>query len=158
MRQFTFAFLVFIFGSPAFGQELGIKHYQRNTSDFSFVLPSQAFSAEGLLLTLPDSLYNFGDVNLKKATFYAFRTRKLLLHFASDTVTSVQFMLGGKKSKTAFWAYLSGQTTNFASRLDRPMTEQFYSLTLLDGKTIYFSSTKKGRKEHVILTIQPKNL
>lgn len=158
MRTFIFAFTSLLLSTFSFSQDLGIQHYQRKSEAFAFVFPYSEFSAKGLLLNFPDSLYNFGDVTIKKAHFASFKVNDYLLHFEKDTVASVQFYLSGKKNFESYTAFLVAQSTNVESaQLDKLIGESI-ALELIHGTTVYYSFHKKRRKVRIAFTYVPNLL
>lgn len=135
-------------------QQVGIKHYQRKTDSFSFVFPSDVFLNQGLMISLPDSLYNFGSVTIKSAKFDSFSAKNYALQFESDTVTLVQFTIKGKRQFEKYQDFIlhsikpSTQNDLESNWMDKPDVQ----LTYHDNTILAHRIIRKGRKRTIIIT------
>ncbi len=132
-------------------QEVGIKHYQRKIDTFEFVFPTELFSPKGLLILLPDSLYSYGDIQIKKANFASFSAKNCSVYFKSDTVTSVQFLIVGKRNLVKYTAFLNSRMPNYSDQLLLNNLPIEVDLKLTEGAGFVYSTRKKGRKTWVTL-------
>lgn len=152
MRTLIITFSILLLSQFSFCQDLGINHYQRKSDALAFAFPPAEFSAVGLLLNLPDSLYNFGDVRIKKAQFDSFTVNNYRLQFKSDTITSVEFVVSGKKHMQAYLVFLSAHSAKLCASQKEILTDKHLSfIELMDGLTVY-TYQKIGRKAHIKIT------
>lgn len=144
MTKIYLTLIVLFISISAQSQETGIKHYQRKIETFEFVFPTEPFSPKGLLIVLPDSLYSFGDIQIKKANFPFFSAKNCSIHFESDTVKTVQFSIAGKKNIARYTAFLKSRIPNYSK------TEAIVKLS--EEAQFTYLSRKEGRKTWITLS------
>ena len=152
MKKVYLSLIVLFFSICAQAQDVGIKHYQRKIDTFEFVLPTEPFSPKGLLIIIPDSLYSFGDIQIKKANFPSFTARNCSIYFEADTVKQVQFSIKGKKNKAKFLEILKSRIQNYSDELTQKNSPIEVKLLLAKGTELTYSTRSKGRKTWVKLS------
>lgn len=151
MSKIHLLLTVLFISFSAQSQEIGIKHYQRKIDTFDFVFPTEPFSPKGLLIVLPDSLYSFGDIQIKKANFPFFSAKNCSIQFESDTVKTVQFSIAGKKNIARYTAFLKSRIPNFSNQLPPNTIPIEVVVKLSEEAQFTYSSRKEGRKTWVTL-------
>ena len=72
----SFFIVLFLFGlSISYCQESQVRHYQRNCSIDSVILPGQVFDSKLYLISFPDSLYSGGIISIKKLKIAGVKTK-----------------------------------------------------------------------------------
>lgn len=152
MSRIYLGLIVVLISISAQSQEVGIKHYQRKIDTFEFVFPTELFSPKGLLILLPDSLYSFGNIQIKKADFAYFSAKNCSIYFKSDTINSIQFSIVGKRNLAKYTAFLKSRTSNYSDQLQMNNSPIEIDVKLKKGASFIYSAQKKGRKTWVTLS------
>lgn len=131
-----------------FSQGTGITHYQRRAIGITLQFPSERYSSEGFIIAVPDSIYSFGKITVKKAKFEAFNAKSYMIRFEDNLVSNVEFKLSGKSDVASLIEILNNR---FEGDLEK--TEYGYSLDLKDGRVMKCSIFKFGRKALIKMQI-----
>ena len=108
------------------------------------MIPGETFSAEGLHIVFPDSLYNSGRIAIRKAQFPSFKIKDYTYHFSENTVQSVVMKISAS-DRSAFIDYLKSVLLNPPAIISSGDL-----LTLKKGiSKMLFSQTKKGKRYHI---------
>lgn len=133
--------LLFALSFSGNAQGTGINHYQRKVKSASLQCPGELFSSKDYLIVVPDSIYSFGKVIVKKINFSAFTANSFQLRFENNVIQNVQFTVKGKASLEKFSELMKGRFgTGFA------MSDCVYSITLENGQRVKCVISQRGRK------------
>lgn len=89
-------FLILIFFCFAgYSQEAQIKHYQRNCTFSSLLLPCSSYNSNLFSISFPDSLYSSGDITIKKLKVSNYKVRAKF-YFSKEKYYKVIYLIKKK--------------------------------------------------------------
>lgn len=130
-----FASFFFLIGASLFAQEEKGKlvHYQKKITLVDFIFPNNNYEAETFNIIFPDSIYNNGEIKIKKAKINSVKVKNLKLYFFGENYTQVIYNIKKKDSKV-FEERLNQQkeVCNFKTEIIRLGFRNKYIITLTD--------------------------
>ena len=140
-------FACLMMSSPLFSQGTGITHYERKVKSVSLQFPGEQFSSEGYLIQVPDSIYSFGKIRVKKITLDACKANAYQMTFEENVIRNVEFVLSGKKELATF-------TSALKARFEGRIEETEYGFLVLVGESrVKCHVAKHGKKSRIRLLI-----
>jgi len=132
-------FLVLIFHSPIYSQEVGLNHYARKLKLDSIHLPGDEMKSAHFNIPFPDSLYDFGYIEIKRAKLNNTRAFQLKHSITHHKISSTIIQAKGKNNVPLLISILQNKIPDFAQ-----FEESKSKTVMINGyrTKLYFTSSK----------------
>lgn len=98
MRTIILLFFISINLSVFSQDDIKINHYQRKANFSKMITINSSFNANDYFIYIPDSIYNSGDIFIKKGLINEMKFKSMNLFFTNKIYTQITFTIKGKKS------------------------------------------------------------